>query len=252
MQELSVIPLLKSIFRRVHMWGLRKLLLLLIIIILSSSCGTNRYSKVESPLIFPQYPKYIPEKRAENSLWSEQTGLFLFRDKKAIRVGDVITIRIVEDPEAELNANTKTDRSSSLQAKLKFLGFMKALADKNPRLAQNPAQDTLIDSSLGFSFDGKGSSNRKGHVKAYISAIVMNVLPNGNLYIEGRREIKVNNELQYITISGIVRPEDIDPDNEVSSVYVANARITYSGIGPLSDKQKPGWMGRVLDHVWPF
>jgi len=188
----------------------------------------------------------------EGSLWSDARGITLYPDRRARRVGDVVTVRIVEDPEAELNANTKTSRSSSINAQLKFLGYMQALADKNSRLAQNPGEDDLIKAGLGMSFDGKGSSDRDGHVKAYVSAMVVKVLPNENLFIQGKREIKVNNETQYIALSGIIRPEDISPYNEISSTYVANAKITYSGIGPLADKQKPGWLGRIVDHVWPF
>jgi flagellar L-ring protein precursor FlgH len=129
---------------------------------------------------------------------------------------------------------------------------MKALSEDNPRLAQDPGKDELIKAGLGLSFDGKGSSDRGGHVKAYVSALVVKVLLNGSLYINGRREIRVNNETQYITLSGIIRPEDISPSNEISSTYVANARIVYSGTGILADKQKPGWLGRIIDRVWPF
>jgi flagellar L-ring protein precursor FlgH len=201
----------------------------------------------------PKFEMYEPPKPDEGSLWTEISESNLFNDIKARKIGDVITVRIVEDPEATLNANTKTSRSSSIDAaKLKFLGYMKALADKNSRLAQDPGTDDLISASLGTKFDGKGSSDRDGHVKAYISAVVEKVLYNGNLYIRGKREIRVNNETQYITLSGIVRPEDISSANEVSSTYVADANITYSGTGPLADKQKPGWLGRILDHVWPF
>ena len=200
----------------------------------------------------PQFPEYQQPKREEGSLWSEVGCVDLYPDRRARQGGDIVTVRIVEDPEAELNANTKTSRSSSIDAKLKLLGYMKALSEKNSRLAQNPGTDDLIKAGLGSSFDGKGSSDRDGHVKAYISAMVVNVFPNGNLYINGKREIKVNNETQYITLSGIIRPEDISPSNEISSTYVADARITYSGIGPVADKQKPGWLGRIIDHVWPF
>ncbi len=200
----------------------------------------------------PQFPEYIHPVVEEGSLWSDARGITLYPDRRARRVGDVVTVRIVEDPEAELNANTKTSRSSSINAQLKFLGYMQALADKNSRLAQNPGEDDLIKAGLGMSFDGKGSSDRDGHVKAYVSAMVVKVLPNENLFIQGKREIKVNNETQYIALSGIIRPEDISPHNEISSTYVANAKITYSGIGPLADKQKPGWLGRIVDYVWPF
>jgi flagellar L-ring protein precursor FlgH len=201
----------------------------------------------------PKFSVYEPPKPEEGSLWSEMSEVGLFQDMKARKVGDIVTVRIVEDPEAELNANTKTSRSSSIDAsKLKFLGYMKALAEKNSRLAQDPGTDDLMLASLGTKFDGKGSSDRDGHVKAYITAVVEKVLFNGNLYINGQREVRVNNETQYITLSGVVRPKDITSSNEVSSTYVADARITYSGSGPVADKQRPGWLGRVVDYVWPF
>jgi flagellar L-ring protein precursor FlgH len=200
----------------------------------------------------PSYPEYKLPKIEEGSLWSQERGMSLFTDIRASRVGDTVTVRIVEDPEAALSANTKTSRSSSVNAKLKFLGYMQWLADHNQNLAQNPGVDALIDSSLEKSFDGKGTSDRDGHVNAYITAMVIKVLPNGNLFISGKREIKVNHELQYITISGIIRPEDVSPLNEISSTYIADARIAYSGVGPVSDEQSPGWLMRILDHVWPF
>lgn len=201
----------------------------------------------------PKFSVYEPPKPEEGSLWSEMSEVSLFQDMKARKVGDTVTVRIVEDPEAELNANTKTSRSSSLEAsKLKFLGYMKALAEKNSRLAQNPGTDDLMLASLGMKHDGKGSTDRDGHVKAYISAVVEKVLFNGNLYISGQREVRVNNETQYITLSGVVRPKDITSSNEVSSSFIADARITYSGSGPVADKQRVGWLGRVLDYVWPF
>ena len=201
----------------------------------------------------PRFDVYEPPKPEEGSLWSEMSEVGLFQDMKARKVGDTVTVRIVEDPEAELNANTKTSRSSSIDAaKLKFLGYMKALAEKNSRLAQDPGTDDLMLASLGMKFDGKGSTDRDGHVKAYISAVVEKVLFNGNLYIRGQREVRVNNETQYITLSGVVRPKDISSSNEVSSTFIADARITYSGTGPVADKQRVGWLGRVLDYVWPF
>ncbi|UCG64971.1 MAG: flagellar basal body L-ring protein FlgH [Deltaproteobacteria bacterium] len=229
---------------------------LCILLIFFTGCAVFRTNTSHVPEIKsiqePQFPEYTHPVIEEGSLWSDARGVTLYPDTTARRVGDVVTVRIVEDPEAELNANTKTSRSSSINAQLKFLGYMQALADKNPRLAQNPGEDDLIKAGLGMSFDGKGSSDRDGHVKAYVSAMVVKVLPNENLFIQGKREIKVNNETQYIALSGIIRPEDISPHNEIPSTYVANAKITYSGIGPLADKQRPGWLGRIVDYVWPF
>jgi flagellar L-ring protein precursor FlgH len=230
--------------------------LFMALIFLTGCAGRQKICSrpVENQTVYhPQFPSYTPSRPAEGSLWSEGSGISLFPDRRARKLGDIVIVRIVEDPEAELNANTKTSRSSGIDAaKLKFFGYMKALAEKNKRLAQNPGEDDLMLASLGTKFDGKGTSDRDGHLKAYISAVVTKVLLNGNLYVVGKREIKVNNETQYITLSGIIRPEDISPTNEISSTYVADARITYAGIGPVADKQKPGWLGRVVDYVWPF
>jgi len=190
---------------------------------------------------------------AEGSLWSEARSMSLYPDRRARRVGDIVNVRIVEDPEAQLNANTQTSRASSIDAsQLKVLGYMKALADSNSRLAQNPGSDDLILSKLGTKFNGSGTSDRDGHVKAYVAAVVEHVLPNGNLFIRGRRQIQVNHETQYIILSGVIRAEDISQSNEISSSYVADAAITYSGTGPIANKQKPGWLMRTLDYVWPF
>ena len=200
----------------------------------------------------PRIPQYEAPRPDEGSLWSEISEVSLYPDNKARKVGDIVVVKIEENPAASLGANTKTSRSSSISAKLKLFGYMKALAENNPRLAQTPGTDDLINAILASSFDGKGSSDRNGNIKAYISAVVVKVFPNGNMFVDGRREINVNNETQYITFSGTVRPEDISPNNEVSSTYIAGAKISYGGIGAITDKQRPGWLGRAIDYVWPF
>ena len=200
----------------------------------------------------PKFLDYTPPVTAEGSLWAETSAVSLYLDTKARTIGDVVLVRIVEDPEAKLDASTSLSKSSTMSAKLKYLGYMDALAAKNPHLAQVPGTNDLFDATFGSNFDGEGSSDRNGHVKAYISSVIVKVLPNGNFYINGKREINVNNETQYIALSGIVRPEDISPSNEISSTYVADAKIYYSGIGPLADKQKPRLAGRIIEYVWPF
>jgi flagellar L-ring protein precursor FlgH len=200
----------------------------------------------------PAFPVFEPVQVAEGSLWSDSQGLSLYQDRRARRIGDVVVVRIEENPEASLSADTSTSKSSSLSAKLKFLGVMKELAENNANLAQNPGEDDLISAAFDSGFNGTGSSSRDGEVKAYISAVVVKVFPNGNLFINGKRQISVNNETQYIIIAGVIRPEDISTANEISSTYVADARIMYSGVGDLSNKQQQGWLGKAMDYVWPF
>ena len=196
---------------------------------------------------------YTTSEVAEGSLWSDARGVSLYTDSRARRVGDIVKVSIVEDPEAELNANTDTSRDSGVGvSNLEVAGGMQWLAARNPYMPQDPANENLITAKLGTFHKGKGSSNRDGHVKAYVPAVVTNIYPNGNLFIEGRREIRVNHETQYVSVSGIVRVRDINQYNEIASSSIASAKIIYSGKGPIADKQKPGWGTRVLDYVWPF
>jgi len=110
----------------------------------------------------------------------------------------------------------------------------------------------LIDTSFENSTKGEATSDRSGNVTASVAARVTEVMPNGNLSIFGRRAMKVDNEVQYIMVSGIVRPDDIDSDNRVESTSLADSRIEYYGKGALADKQKPGWGTRIIDNIWPW
>lgn len=232
--------------------GIRIVMFSLPLLFLLTGCGVPQVQ--HPPQVDGRYTNAVleraPLKPEEGSLWTESVEASLYTEFRARRVGDIVTVRIVEDPEAELNANTKTSRSSSIQARMEFLGIMKYLSEQFPRLPQYP--ENLMAADINSQHDGKGSSNRDGHVKAYVAAVVERVFPNGYLYIRGRREIWVNNEKQYILLSGTIRPEDINAKNEVASTYVADAEIVYAGVGPVADKQKPGWLGRVVDYVWPF
>jgi len=185
---------------------------------------------------------------SEASLFHESTYDGFFQDLRAHKVGDLVTINIVETSKASKKADTKTERSSSVDAGVtNFLGYEKQLG--MPKAFDNAS---MIKASMGNKFDGSGSTSRDESMTASVTARVVRVMPNGNLFIEGTRKIRVNNETQNITLSGIIRPSDISPDNTVLSSYVADARIDYTGNGPVSDKQRPGWLARILDTVWPF
>ena len=191
----------------------------------------------------------------EGSLWSDASA-HLFVDPKARRIGDTVTVDIVENTSSKLDANTSTSRTSDLDAGVDhMLGYLRTLEGKNANLGKDNAgtlTGKLLKANLTNSFDGKGTSDRSGQVTASIGARVVDVLANGNLVVMGRREMKVNTETQFIAVSGIVRPNDIDADNRVKSIYLADARIEYYGQGTLADKQRPGWLARMVDFAWPF
>jgi len=195
-----------------------------------------------------QTPQPEVRARSEGSLFvGENRRSLLFVDRKAHLVHDIVTIRVVEAASASGEAKTDTNRDSSITGRLEgFFGAESALA-KN-----GVTPEAAVKGGLAHSFDGSGATSRKNSLHASITAAVREVFPNGNLYIEGKKEVIINNERQFIVLSGVVRPEDIGPDNSVTSDLIADARIEYSGYGVLADKQRPGWLGRVMDVVWPF
>ncbi len=187
-----------------------------------------------------------PRPVAVGSLWPADDHVFFYADRKAVRVGDIITIRIVEDLKANNAADTDLSRSSSLDASLShFFG-------KEKFLKLFKVGDDLIKSTADNAHKGSGTTTREGQVTATITAIVKDVLPNGNLVVQGTRGVAVNHEEQYITITGVVRPEDVNRDNVILSSQVADAKIAIGGTGVVADKQRSGWGTWVFDFIWPF
>jgi flagellar L-ring protein precursor FlgH len=179
------------------------------------------------------------------SLWPADDRVFFYGDKKALRVGDSLTIRIVETAQASNAANTKLDRKSSINATVNaFFGLQSALARSD--------LINLLDVTADNAHAGSGATSRAGKLVASMTAVVREVLPNGNLVVQGSRAVVVNNEEQYMTLTGIVRPQDIGRDNVVLSTQVADARITFGGVGLVADKQRSGWGTWIFDWVWPF
>ena len=184
------------------------------------------------------------------SLWTEQSDFGnLFTNPKARRIGDIVTIRIVESSSATNKASTQTGRSSSVSASVNnFLGLENKYSANSPFF--NPFGS--VGGSVENDFDGSGTTKRSGDLTATITARVIDILPNGNLIVMGSREVMVSREKQEITLSGIVRPRDVSAENVVLSNYIADAKISYSGSGIINDRQRPGWLARAIDMVWPF
>ncbi|MCP4159596.1 MAG: flagellar basal body L-ring protein FlgH [Deltaproteobacteria bacterium] len=233
---------------------LSKLILITMLVLLTSCSGNlnldlpkpggNQATKSQPSL--NTYYRTMPA--AEGSLWTD-TGNMLFIDKKAKKVGDTIMVEIMENSTSSIGAGTNSNRASNSNAKTGALfGYMKKLKEKAPGI--DP--ENLINQQYASDFAGKGSSNRSGSITASVAARIVSILPNGNIMIYGKRELKVNSETQIITISGIVRPSDIDSTNKVKSTYIADAKIEYSGFGTVGDNQKNGWFSRVISNVWPF
>lgn len=181
------------------------------------------------------------------SLWTESRG-GMFVDLRGRTVGDIVTVVIVENASASKEAKTATDRTSTMSAGISgLLGLERSIASIT---GQDPS--SLIEASAVNEFEGTGKTERKEQLTATLTTQVIEVLPNGNLRIEGNKAVTVNNETQIVKLSGIVRQADVSPRNLVDSKNILNARIAYVGKGVISDKQQQGWLVRGLDKIWPF
>ena len=193
----------------------------------------------------------------EGSLWN-YNGMMndLFITAKARNAGDIVTIKIVESASASNNAKTNTGRKSSLSASIdQLLGLEdKYKNSSNPDFKEYPNFNPFgkIEGGMTSKFDGAGATNRSGDLTAYITARIAHVLPNGNFYIAGSREITVNYEKQMIHLTGVIRPTDIDVNNVILSTYISDAQIVYSGTGIIQQRQRPGWFANFINVVWPF
>jgi flagellar L-ring protein precursor FlgH len=193
-----------------------------------------------------------PTSRASEtgSLWRDNVpGNYLFTDVRARFPGDLVTIIVFEDAAGAKEATTETKTKTDVFGNLpQFFGLPQQLQKKNPDI--NP--DKLIEAMAAREWDGEGSTRRTGKLTARMTAQVTAVAPNGNLWVEGEKVVAVNKEDQHLAISGWVRPEDINAQNEVASTRLADGRIEYYGVGVVGAKQRPGWGLVILDLVWPF
>lgn len=204
----------------------------------------------------PQLPAHTPtyiyqkdrvEKASVNSLWNNNASLY--EDVKARRLNDLVTINVSESIVGSGKADSTTTKKSAIDAGVtNFFGVPLDLTAGaaghgiSPRVAGTTTND----------FKGTGLTTRQGKLTGTITAMVVEVMPNGNLAIESRKEITINNEKQILVLHGIIRPYDIAADNTISSSKVANAEVYFVGDGIVQDKQNPGWLAKITDRVWPF
>lgn len=199
------------------------------------------------PLSWPLPDPEAKSTRTANSLWQPGARGF-FRDQRASRVGDILRVNIAVADQAKLDNRTDRQRDSAESANATALlgqeGNLAKLTGADP--------DNLLSIGGSTQTNSNGRIDRKETINTQVAALVTQVLPNGNLVIEGTQEILVNYEIREVSVNGVIRPEDITSDNTVESNQVAQARIVYSGRGQVSDIQKPRWGQEVIDILSPF
>jgi flagellar L-ring protein precursor FlgH len=200
------------------------------------------------PVSMPMPPPSLAE-RQPNSLWQTGARAF-FRDQRASRVGDILTVVVTINDQAQLQNETKRSRANTDTASASnVLGFESHLHNWLPK-AVDPAN--LLNTASDLSNDGKGSIARQEQIALRVAATVTQVLPNGNLVLQGKQETGVNFDVRNLSISGIIRPQDISAENTVSYDQIAEARIEYGGRGSIQDVQQPRYGDQLLDIIMPF
>ncbi|PIR00159.1 MAG: hypothetical protein COV66_08690 [Nitrospinae bacterium CG11_big_fil_rev_8_21_14_0_20_45_15] len=218
-----------------------------------ASCAKSQRAIDPEATVIPE-TIYAKEENLEGSLWPGDTSKnFLFEDNKARKVGDIVTVTVNESATSSQSATTNTSRDSStavttgsvfgLPSNLGIQDFLKMGTGFDPNIGPSTTQ---------LSHQGAGTTTRNGSLTTTVSAVIVKVFPNGNMEIEGRRSVTVNNEEQYMVLRGTIRPADVGFDNTINSTYIANASITYSGYGDVADPQRVGWMSKVISYIWPF
>ncbi|WP_075215636.1 flagellar basal body L-ring protein FlgH [Mongoliimonas terrestris] len=211
-------------------------------------------SAIENPTASPGYrpvqmpmPQMEPVSYAPNSLWQSGARTF-FKDQRARSIGDILTVKVRISDQAEIENTTERQRTSS-----DSLGVQGVIGTQLLKiLPDGTSADALVSSNGDMSARGTGTVNRAEDVTTDVAAVVTQRLPNGNLVIEGRQEVRINFEVRELIVAGVVRPEDIAADNTIDSAKIAEARISYGGRGQISDVQQPRVGQQVLDILLPF
>jgi flagellar L-ring protein precursor FlgH len=211
-------------------------------------------SAIQDPTASPGYrpvslpmPAPPPAAYAPNSLWKTGARAF-FKDQRAHQVGDILTVKVRINDSAQIDNQTRRNRSGSDEVGVGGIAAY-PLAKILPSAVST---DNLASTESSMTATGRGSVNRSEELVTNVAGVVTQLLPNGNLVIEGRQEVRVNFEVRELIVAGIIRPEDIGSDNTIDSTKIAEARIAYGGRGQITDVQQPRLGQQLLDIILPF
>jgi flagellar L-ring protein precursor FlgH len=244
-----------------HSIGAELLVLAIFCLVVSGCAGTTKSQDKLGAFTPPKqianssaipYPEAGPQPSSltpTGSLWAPSAGS-LYSDLRASKIGDLITITVSEESKGSKVATTSTSRAKTSGGQASFSGAgvgPSAASNQNAAFSFGP-----YSTSFNNNFKGDGKTEKTDSMTAYMTATVVDVLPNGNLLIRGSRWTKVNDEMQQMILEGVVRPTDISRNNSVSSQSVAEAKIFMVGKGPVTQHQKPGWLNQFVDLIFPF
>lgn len=218
------------------------------LVIATAGCRASSRPSMPAAVITPPPQERVSPADNPGSLYDPDGANLLFADARARRVGDIVLVRVVETTLAKNKASTTADKKSSSD-----YGVSSFLSrDKLPLIPGAEVGGSLIGTSSTSKFEGDGETKRESSISTTVAARVTRVLGGGLMEVVGARETRVNGETQIVLVQGVARDRDIDADNTIKSTSLAEARIELYGEGVLAEKQRPGWLARILDNVWPF
>lgn len=240
---------------------------LLVSLALLTGCGTmaDRLSQVGeapamSPITNPQQqrnyqpvtmpmPESLVAERKANSLWRPGSRAF-FKDQRAAKVGDLLTVMITIDDKAQLSNTSRRARTNAdAMGVTNMLGLENEITNILPT---DTTASSLLNTNGSSTDSGTGTVDRSEKINLQVAAVITQLLPNGNMVLKGSQEIRVNNEVRVLEISGILRPEDITSANTITYEKIAEARISYGGRGQITDVQQPPYGHQIMDILSPF
>jgi flagellar L-ring protein precursor FlgH len=218
-----------------------KRLIGLVIVLALVGCQKDAMVKPDDPFYAPVQPSHIAPPPASNgSLYQQNYSMALYGDSKAYRVGDVITILLTETTSSKKSNNASHSKSSDVEV-------------TTPTIFGKTPIDLSVALENDSSFSGKGSAGQSNSLQGSITVTVHQLYPNGLMFVKGEKWLTLTNGSEVIRVSGLLRPEDVSPENTALSTKLADARLTYSGTGDLADSAKQGWLSRFFNSGWwPF
>jgi len=236
---------------------------------LSGACAPAA-TKQPTPMasLTPPVAQAPPPGANPGSLYSQAAyPNYLYEDTRARRIGDIVMVNIIEKADAKSKSKTSSNKDNNMNMGVTNL-FNNKTVDPMPLSGPLQAVGVDVGGFLGMKgrvgstplvaarsnnqFTADGETSRESHITATIGCRVVNILPGGVMQVEGARQARINDDTQIVVVRGLVRPVDIGPDNSIQSTAMAECQIDLFGTGVLADRQKPGWLSRVLDNIWPF
>lgn len=218
----------------------------------AAGCTPPKQNPTPMPVLTTPEPYEAEPANNPGSLFASSSSDYLFDDNRARRVGDIVVVTVTETTKGKHTSNSKAEKQNDTSLTVSNFASSPLSALDVFGTKGNAGTDPQIGSSMSNKFKSTGETKNESTLTASVACRVVRILPGNVLQVEGARQVRINDETQVLVVKGLLRQRDIGAGNTVESSYLADAQIEVYGRGILADKQRPGWLSRILDNVWPF